>query len=697
MADRPLLATAAAVAAWAGAAHSAPAHLDAVVVTGQRVPAELASEQALTPGGVTILDGESLHERKVANFADMMRYVPGLWTESPSGSDEAFFSSRGSNLDATDYDGNGIKLLQDGLPVTAADGNNHNRIVDPLSAQYAVVARGANALTYGASTLGGAIDFVSPTARGSPPLAFQVQGGSHGLLNGRATGGASSGVLDGQLTLEAKEWDGYRDHGVERRRGAYFNGGWRPSENVETRLTAGWVDSEQQMPGALTRAEADADPAQASPEAIGGNYQKNVQTRRLAAKSTWTIDADSSLEAGLSWEAQSLYHPIVDRVLVDFDGPGPELPVEVFSLLVDTDHRDAGAMLRYHRRRNGHDLLLGLNVGDGRIEGGNYRNLGGIRNGLTERIDDHSTSLEAFAVDRWALTGDWTLVYGAQIVQARRDVRTTDVATGEVRNPADDYAGVNPRIGVTRAVGGSTELFASLSRLFEAPTTYELENDVRGNEATLAAMTGTVAEFGLRSHEAAADGIRWRWEATAYYADIRDEILSVDDPAAPGNSLATNVDETVHAGVEALVAASFPAGVTGAHRIEPQLSATWNHFRFASDPVYGSNDLPAAPDYFVRGEVVYRHPGGFYAGPTFDFVGRRYADFANTYEVGSHGLVGLRAGYTADRWEVFAEAQNLADRDYVATLGVMNVAAPDAAVLYPGAPRSFYLGARLAF
>ena len=50
-----------------------------------------------------------------------------LWIESSSGTDEVFFSSRGSNLHATNYDGNGMKLLQDGLPVTTADGSNHNR------------------------------------------------------------------------------------------------------------------------------------------------------------------------------------------------------------------------------------------------------------------------------------------------------------------------------------------------------------------------------------------------------------------------------------------------------------------------------------------------------------------------------------------------------------------------------------------
>lgn len=699
MTRRPLTRTAlcaALLAAFAGAQAAEP-QLEPVVVNAKRIQEALAAERALTPGAVTVVDGEANYERKVANLADMMRYVPGLFIESSAGSDEVFFSSRGSNLDATDYDRNGIKLMQDGLPVTAADGNNHNRVVDPLSAQHAVVARGANALTYGASTLGGAIDFLSPTARSTAPFSVYAQGGSHGLLNGRATLGGVRDALDGQLTLEAKSWDGYRDHSALDRSGAYANGAWQTAGGTTTRVYGTWLDYDLELPGALTREEVDEDPDQAAAQALSGHYGKELETLRFAAKTTWALDGDSSLEAGISYEEQSLYHPIVDRILVDFDGPGPMPPVEVFSLIVDTDHRDVGGMLRYNRRAGDHDLLFGLNYGNGSVDGGNYRNLEGRRNGLTEYVDNDSTTLEAFAMDRWRMNDDWTLVYGAQVVQASRDVRTVNAGSGEVRNPEDDYTAVNPRLGIIRTLGPGTELFASVSRLFEAPTTFELENDVRGNEATLDAMTGTVAELGLRSDTEAAGGTRWHWEASAYYAAVQDEILSIDDASAPGNTLTTNIDDTIHAGLEALVGASFPIGGGATHRLDPQVSATWNYFRFDSDPIYGSNDLPAAPEYFLRGELIYRHASGFYAGPTFDLVGRRWADFANTYEVGSYELVGLRAGVTRERWEVFAEAQNLADTDYIATVGVLTQAPPDARVLYPGAPRSVYVGARLSF
>jgi len=37
-----------------------------------------------------------------------------------------------------------------------------------------------------------------------------------------------------------------------------------------------------------------------------------------------------------------------------------------------------------------------------------------------------------------------------------------------------------------------------------------------------------------------------------------------------------------------------------------------------------------------------RLAAGFYAGPTFDQIGMRYVDFANTYSVKSHGLLHAR-------------------------------------------------------
>ena len=147
---------------------------------------------------MTVVDGADLFQRKVSNLADLLRYVPGVWAESSSGSDELFFSSRGSNLDATDYDKNGVKLMQDGLPVTTADGNNHNRVVDPaecalqrrsLTRQRAHLRREHAGRCHRLHFAHGA---QQRAARG-----VCVDGGSHGLLMGRLTAGAPRATSTG--------------------------------------------------------------------------------------------------------------------------------------------------------------------------------------------------------------------------------------------------------------------------------------------------------------------------------------------------------------------------------------------------------------------------------------------------------------------------------------------------------------------
>ncbi|MEZ5485249.1 MAG: TonB-dependent receptor [Lysobacteraceae bacterium] len=676
-----------------------PIDLDPIEVRANASESEaIRAEAALTPGGVSVIDGDAFYQRTVNNIADMLRYAPGVWTENSSGGDGAFISIRGSNLDATNYDGNGVKLFQDGLPITAADGNNHNRFQDPLSSRYAIIARGANALTYGASTLGGAIDAITPTARNSDPNQLYINGGDHGLFTGRLSLGGIRSDLDGMLVLEGKHWDGFREHSAQERLGAHANVGWQFSENLDLRLFADYVDNEEELANALTREQVAADRSQANPSSISGHLQWNVETARLAAKGEWRIDDDSRVEFGLSWERQDLYHPIVDKVMVDFDGPGPNPPVEVFSLLKNTEQDVLGGMLRWNLRRGAHDLLLGLNLGYTQEDGGNYRNDAGRRNGLTGIIDNQADSAELFLVDRWRFAPEWTLVYGAQAVLASRDVRTTTVSSGAVRNPRDDYSAINPRLGLIRSLGAHAEAYASASRLFEAPTNFELTDDLRGGDLTLDPMHGTVVEIGLRGDNGAtADASRWFWDVSAYHARIRDEILSVDSPTAPGTSLSANIERTTHAGVEALLGASLAFGSGGEHRIEPLLSFTVNAFHFDDDPYYGDNRLPAAPRHALRGELLYRHVGGFFIGPTFDLVGKRWVDFANSYEVDAYELLGLRAGWSSGQWELFAEARNLTDRTWIGNLSVRDSAAPDAAVLQPGAPRSVYAGLRYRF
>lgn len=668
-------------------AESEPYELAPVQVDGELATAaettriELQREQSLTPGGVTVVEAEELQERSVVTLGDMLRYVSGMWTATGSTGDGTFISSRGSNLDAVAYDGNGMKLMIDGLPVTAADGNNHNTFIDPLAARYAVIARGANAMTYGASTLGGAINFITPTARTTDNEAY-LSVGSHGTVQNSVTGGVVAGDFDGLVTVEQRSYDGFRGHQEQQRSGVYANTGWQINDKVENRFYVTYVDNDQELPGSLSQAQFDEDPYQANPSNIPGNFLYNVEKWRVANRTEWNISDTSNLVVGFSFEDQSLYHPIVENPF--------------FSLLIDNDQTTFGTTVRYDKKLGNHDLLLGLNYGETRVKGGNYQHSGGIRGVLSTKVDNQADNLELFAIDRWHFAERWILVYGAQAVTGSREVSNVDATSGVERNPKDDYDSINPRLGMIYQLADRSELFANVSKLYEAPTLYQLEDDVQANNETLDPMQGVVGEVGTRGTAPLGQASQWNWEVSVYYAQIEDEILSIDDPSAPGTSLATNIEDTIHAGVEALFGASLALG-SNAQRIEPVLSLTWNDFTFDNDPLYGNNQLPVAPEFFIKGEVIYRHGNGFFAGPTFDIVDDRFGDFANNKDIEGYELLGLRTGLERDNWEVYLEGRNLTDEVYVSNVSVSDNEAVNPVSIQAGEPRSFYAGVRFDF
>jgi iron complex outermembrane receptor protein len=557
-----------------------------------------------------------------------------------------------------------------------------------LSARYATVARGANALQYGASTLGGAIDFITPTAHNSPAGEFFFNnGGDGGQTLVRATlSRIFENGSDALVTVEGKQGEGFREHNEQERFGLYANAGMELSNSVSTRFYATHIDNQQELAGSLNRAQIEEDPDQANPSAVPGNFQVDVVTSRVANKTVWTLGAGRSLEAGVSYERQELFHPIVFTPF--------------FSLLIDTDHEDIGTVVNYRQRSGDHDFLFGFTYGEGSVKGEHYENLGGGSGGqrgeLMEYVNNKADSLELYAVDRWRLDDRWTLVLAAQSVSASRDAKTTVAgASGAISNPKDDYSSFNPRIGTIYAAGEDVSLFANISKLYEPPTNFELADEASGSGATLDAMHGAVVEFGSRGSHSLNQSSRWYWDVAVYYAEIQDEILSVDDPAAPGTSLSANVDQTIHAGVEALLSLELALDEASTDSITPLLSITLNEFSFDNDAVYGDNRLPAAPEHAVRGEVLYRRANGFYMGPTFDMIGDRYADFMNTYKVDSYILFGLRAGWSGEKWRAFIDIQNIGDKEYIASHGVRDSAAIDADILNPGAPLSAYLGLQM--
>jgi hypothetical protein len=146
--------------------------------------AQALSEIQRTPGGVAIVRSEEYrNSTPAATIKDILDYVPGVIAQ-PKWGDDTRLSIRGSGL-SRNFHLRGVQLYLDGIPINTADGYGDFQEIDPTAYRYVEVYKGANALRYGAASLGGAINFVTPSGRdGRGPIVDSRSADRPALLDG---------------------------------------------------------------------------------------------------------------------------------------------------------------------------------------------------------------------------------------------------------------------------------------------------------------------------------------------------------------------------------------------------------------------------------------------------------------------------------------------------------------------------------
>ncbi len=311
-------------------AQTNPAHaLNTVVITGKadsltQSSIETAKDSVkAVPGGASIVDLNQVREGRQSTWSDSLGLAPGVFIQDRFGSEEARISIRGSALSRT-YHSFGTKVMQDGVPINYADGFFDMQTVDPNASRYVEVLRGPNATTYGATTLGGAINFVAPTGYTSPGSVVRAEVGSFGYnkvfgsTSGVANADAMSGnVWDYYVAGSQTQQDGFRDHADMENQKILSNFGVKVSKDIESRFYVAAVRSRTQLPGYLTKAELESDPSIASSQKVGAIYpyredanrRRDVDAQRVANKTT-VRDGNTIYEFAAYAMNYSLWHPI---------------------------------------------------------------------------------------------------------------------------------------------------------------------------------------------------------------------------------------------------------------------------------------------------------------------------------------------------------------------------------------------------
>jgi iron complex outermembrane receptor protein len=664
----------------AQAEHNETIHLDEVNVIAAKTVSttqpdiETAREQInKTAGGVTIVDMEDVREGRVSNFTDTLGLATGVLAQSRFGAEETRLSIRGSGLQRT-FHGRGIKLMQDGVPVNLADGSFDFQAIEPMATRYIEVYRGANALRYGASTLGGAINFISPSGYNAEKFSVRAEAGSFDYRRLGISSGGVIGDFDYFVSGSTFNQDGFRDNAKQDAERINANFGYRINDDIETRFYIGYAKSDSALPGNLTKAQLKNDPSDSFLSPTLGQQRRDIDLIRIANKTNILIGDHSDLQISAYFSHKDLFHPIFQ--------------------VVDQDTNDYGLDIRFRHSSElaGHknELILGFNPSAGVGYDERNVNLRGRKGALVNKLENRSRNLEAYAENRFYLEDDLSLIAGLQYTNSERKL-TDKLFTSAAQNESFEatYVQTNPKVGVLYDLKPNVQLFANLSRSYEPPSFGELAGGVRPN--IVKAQEGTTLEVGSRGNSESID-----WDVAVYYGKLKNELLQTAVFVAGNNPVpavqTTNADKTIHAGLEFGMTARLPMDFEWRH------SLLVNRFKFDGDNTFGNNTLPGIQKSLMRAELMYRGNdflNGFYIGPTFEWSPQDYyVDFAETVKADSYFLWGVKAGQKVNaHWSWFLEGRNLADQKYVATTSVVrNQNGADGALFLPGDGRSAYMG-----
>lgn len=629
------------------------------------------------PGGTNLVSSEDVDTVRAVNVHDVFRLQPGVYAQPRFGSEEARLSIRGSGLQRT-FHGRGLKALQDGAPLNLADGGFDFQSIDPSIMRYVEVYRGANALRFGATTLGGAINFVAPTGHDGDPLRIRFEGGSFGFHRELVTTGEATDDFDYFLSASNVAQEGFREHAKQSNQRFFANAGWKIDPSTETRFYLTFVRTDSELPGSLTKAQMEADPTQAAFFNVTQDQKRDFDLARFANKTTWQ-GSDRRLDLHVYYAWKHLDHPIIDM---------PFAPIGV----IDQISQDAGVELRYRSEGVGQRLTIGLAPSGGRTHDRRFENLGGEPGALRAEGLDLCWTLDLYGELESEVSQSATLTVGVQASYAVRDFQDDFLSDGD-DSRSQNYVGLNPKLGMKIDLGSKRELYLNASRSFEPPTLGEIKRVLPFTPGTLRtidldAQTATTIEIGTRSKEGSV-----RWDATIYLSWIRNELLSLN--TSGGVPLGTvNADETIHSGIELRIDIDLGYGLDLAQ------AYTFNRFRFdESDDVYPDNKLGGIPEHVYQAELGYRLSSSLRFATTVEWVPSSwFIDHANTFRADSYAIWGARLSYRTESMTAFVEGRNLTDKVYAATTGVIADAnGADSAQFLPGDGRAVYAGVSLSW
>ena len=599
--------------------------LDEVSVTGSRAPLTRAQAARM----VTVLERADIQAAPVQSVNDLLKYVASVDVRQrgPIGA-QTDISIRGGNYEQITILLNGINICD---PQTG-----HNAFdfpVDISEIERIEVLEGPAGRVYGTSSLLGAINIVT-RPRPTSSISAHIEGGSYGYLSAGARANVASGKWNNQLSGSYSRSDGYQ------------------------RNSAGGLNSDYSGGKAFYQGTYDDD-------IVSVSWHAGLSTK----------DFGSNTFYGAKWDDQ------FEHTLKTYTALQAETKKGSFHLKpsIYWNHsydrfelfRDAAEKypFNYHRtdifgvNLNGYfDWILGRTA-----VGAELRNEDLLSGNLGEPLDNpHHISGTDRYYDHGINRTNISFVVEHNILLRRFTLSAGLVA---VKN---SWNGMNmkvyPGIDASYRIGDSFKIFANYNTSLRMPSVTELYYSVGGH----------VADKNLKPEEISSveAGVKYAdhgitTQASVYHNNWKNMIdwirYTADGPDAPWQSV--NFTEVKATGFQAQLTLNFRQ-IVPTQRILKSFNASYNYL-FQDKDIDSSVESKYSLEY-LRHKLVANLQLNIVSrldlGINFRWQDRRgiYTDFDGTVkEYSPYSVVDARLSWTAPKYKLYLEANNIFDKTYI--------------------------------
>lgn len=635
---------------------------ETIIVTDKRAANEAEELVLKTPGGADLISHEEFADKYLASLRDTLAFTPGVYTQ-PRYGQEVRISIRGSGLSRS-FHMRGLTLLQDGVPINLSDNNGDFQELEPIFFDYLEVYRGSNALRFGSGTLGGAINGVTPTGRTSEGVYVRADVGSFETARLLVSGGYAGERMDAWGAISADTSEGDRDHASRQSLRFQGNLGFNLTEDVTTRFYLSLNQIDQDLPGALTQADALNAPETGS---FFGDYGRDIDSIRVQNKTTFDLGEHGVLSVGAFINDKHLFHPIFQ--------------------VIDYQSTDQGVFARWNWGNEKIELTLGGDHRWGGTDAQRYVNTNGSSGSLTYSARQEAWTSSLYGEFRYDFAPNVTGVLGAVYQKGEREQQQDfNLFQG---GPTDffgtaEFDAISPKFGVIWQSAPDIQLYANYSASAEFPGFSELAQVA--TFVPVEEQTAWTMEAGTRGRAGIAE-----WDVAIYRSDLDGEMLQFSvGPDIPASTF--NADNTVHQGIEAALSLEISDWV------QVRQIYNWSDFYFENDAQYGNNTLPVVPEHVYRAEVRIGD-GQRHITPSIEWVPEGpFADYGNTIQTDGYVLVNASAGWQIrDGLDLFLDARNLFDENAIGDVAATISVDDTSRIYYPVERRAVFGGIRARF